>query len=107
MWVLKSYQQPIPGNYFYVQSTGIEHKFKANPIVEEVAKAVSALRIANQLPRASLAESLEDVDTFNCAVRKNDERWCRWCEGSFESAHANHRFINRNCAGCGLVVTQD
>lgn len=109
MHILKSYQQPIPGNYFYVQSTGsITHRFDANPMVEEVAKNVSSFRIANKLPRASLGESLEDVDIFNCAVRNNDQRYCRECVESFQVARASHRFINRGCpGGCGKPVKTD
>lgn len=101
MFILKSYQQPIPGNYFYAQTEGIQHRFAAVPFIEDVAKNVSAFRIANKLRRGSLAESLEDVDIFNCAIRNNDEKFCRECSDSFESVHANHPFVKRSCATCG------
>lgn len=107
MWILKNYNSPIPGNYFYVQTEGINHRFDASPIIEVVAKAVSAFRIANHLPRASLGESLQDVDVFNCTIRNNDTRFCRQCLDSFESAHSRHHFIAKGCSGCGLVVTPD
>ena len=107
MWVLKSYQSPIPNNYFYVQRTGIYQTFAANAIIEEVAKAVSSFRIANKLPRASLAESLEDVDTFNCEVRQNDPRYCRECVTSFEQARQTHRFVSKTCGSCGTAVKSD
>lgn len=106
MFVLKNYNQPIPNNYFYVQRHGIYQTFAANPIIEEVAKAVSAFRIANKLPRASLAESLEDIDRFNCEVRNNDERWCRKCadETPFEQIRPTHRFVRQSCATCGKAA---
>jgi hypothetical protein len=102
-WILKSFNQPIPGNYFYVQRHGIYHTFPAVPFIEEVAKSVSSFRIANKLPRANLAECLEDVDQFNCEVRNNDPKYCRQCaeEQTFESIHANHPFVKKSCASCG------
>jgi len=108
MWILKNYGQPIPGNYFFVQRTGIYHTFPAVPFIEEVAKAVSSFRIANKLPRPSLAESLEDVDSFNCEIRNNDPKYCRQCEESqtFESIHANHPFVKPPCATCGTPSKQ-
>jgi hypothetical protein len=106
MWLLKSYNNPLPNNYVYTQTVGISHKFAASPLIEEVAKAVSDFRIANRLPRASLAETLEDVDRYNCAVRKNDERWCWDCPGTFESARQNHRFVSASCATCGTPINQ-
>jgi len=107
-YLLKSYNQPIPGNYFFVQREGIYKTFAANPIIEEVAKAVSAFRIANKIPRGSLAESLADVDAFNCAVRNNDEKYCRKCDSPFEVVQAQHRFVNRSCGGgCGQSVKHD
>jgi hypothetical protein len=107
MWLLKSYENPLPNNYVFTQTTGIVHQFSASPIIDEVVKAVSNFRIANNLPRASLAETLEDVDRFNCAVRNNDERWCWNCPGTFESVRKNHRFITASCLTCGTPITQD
>jgi hypothetical protein len=101
MFILKSFRQPIPGNYYYVQTFGIVHTFDANPMVEEVAKAVSSFRIANKLPRASLVESLEDVDVFTCARLLNNPNFCRECENSWFSVHSDHPFIKKPCASCG------
>jgi hypothetical protein len=104
MFLLKSYKQPIPGNYFYVQTGTIAHQFAPLPFIEEIAKAVSSFRIANHLPRASLAESLEDVDQFNCAVRNNDPNLCFWCDGNFESARPQHHFVKKSCESCGTPI---
>ena len=104
MFILKSHNQAIPNNYVFTQTTGIYHVFAANPIITEVAKAVSAFRIANRLPRASLPESLEDVDQFNCAVRKNDDRYCWDCAEPYARIHDSHPFFRKSCVGCGLVI---
>lgn len=101
MWLLKSYSQPIPGNYHYVQTDGIQHTFAAMPFIEEVAKSVSSFRIANRLARGSLAEALEDCDKFQCAYRGNDPRYCFESSQSFEDARASHHFIRKGCASCG------
>jgi len=104
MWLLKSYRNPIPGNYFYVQTEGIKHDFAAQPHIEAVAQVVSSFRIANRLPRASIPESLEDVDRFNCSVRNNDANYCFECRGDFESARSEHPYFKKSCASCGTVV---
>lgn len=104
MFILKNHQSPIPNNYVFTQTTGIYHVFPANPLIDEVAKAVSAFRTANRLPRASLQESLEDVDRYQCAVRKNDETYCFDCATSYAQHHQNHRFFSKGCVGCGLVI---
>ena len=104
MWLLKSYSQPIPNNYFYEQFDGIRHSFASQPFIEEVAKAVSSFRIANRLARGSLVEALEDCDKFNCAIRGNDPRYCYECHSSFEDARASHHFIKKGCATCGVAV---
>ena len=103
MFVLKNHQQPIPNNYVFTQTNGIYHVFPASPLITEVAKAVSAFRTANRLPRASLQESLEDVDRHQCAVRRNDPAYCFDCAVSYEQLHQNHPFFAK-CAGCGLVI---
>lgn len=107
MFLLKSYNHPIPGNYYYVQTSGIKHQFDSCPMVEEVAKSVSNFRIANKLPRASLSESLEDVDKFTCARLQNSEKYCFDCQVPFETQHANHHFIKKGCATCGTPVNQN
>lgn len=101
MWILKSYQNSLPGNYSYAQTEGAPHNFKSNPVMEELVKQVSAFRIANKLSRASLAESLEDIDVYNCRIRNNDPRFCWNCPRPFGNARHNHPFFRKSCDGCG------
>ena len=105
MWILKSHHQPIPNNYVFTQTTGILHTFPPSPLIDEVAKTVSAFRVANKLPRASLQESLQDVDQFQCAARNNNPIWCFECHAPYERHHQNHPFFRTGCPGCGVVIT--
>lgn len=107
MFILKSYNNPLPNNYFYEQTEGIRHSFRASPIIEEVVKSVSAFRIANNLSRGSLAECLEDVDRYQCAARNNDGRYCWDCPEPFEKIRQFHRFVEKGCATCGTPVKTD
>ncbi len=101
MHILKSYRNAIPGNYFYIQTEGIRHTFAAQPHIEPLAQAVSGFRIANRLSRASIPESLEDIDKFNCAIRGNDPKYCYECHTDFESARSEHPYFKKGCASCG------
>ena len=106
MFLLKSYRNPIPGNYSYAQTEGIIHEFAAQPEIESVAKSVSAFRIANKLPRASLSESFKDVSQYQCQRLGNDPNYCFECpDGEFESHHRNHPLFSPPCATCGKPVT--
>lgn len=76
-------------------------------MVEEVAKNVSAFRIANHFPRPSLIESLEDVVLFTCARLSNNPLYCREATASFLEVFPDHPFIKKPCAGCGTPVKQN
>lgn len=100
-WQLKTYNANPPGNFCFTQTDGVVHRFPPNPVIEQLVKAISAFRIANNLPRGSLAETLEDVDRQQCARLGNSENWCWDSAESFERTHANHPFISASCATCG------
>lgn len=106
MFILKSYNLPLPNNYCYVQTEGARHVFKAMPVIEELAKAVSAFRVANHLSRASLAECLEDIDKFNCAARNNDPGVCWDCASTFAQARSSHPFLKPPCPSCGKPLNE-
>ena len=104
MVILKSYNSAPPGSYHYEQSEGIRHKFSQSPTIEDVAKRVSDFRIGNNLRRASLGESLEDVDTFICSQLRNSPQFCRQIDSSFAEARSNHPFFQEDCPTCGTPV---
>jgi hypothetical protein len=106
MWQLKSYNNNPPGNFCYEQAFGIFFRFKAEPVIEQLAKTVSSFRIANHLPRGSLAESLEDVDSFNCGRLGNNPAYCWDSPESFTTTHAGHPFVKPFCATCGTPTNQ-
>lgn len=105
MWILKSYNVAPPGSYRYEQTDEIRHSFKQRPSIEDVAKSVSDFRIGNNLRRASLGESLEDVDTFLCRQLNNNPQFCRETDSTFEAARSTHVFFQKNCPTCGNPVT--
>jgi hypothetical protein len=104
MWILKSYNSAPPGSYHYVQTNEVHHRFKQNPSIEDVAKAVSNFRIGNNLRRASLGESLEDVDTYICGQLDNNPQYCREIDSTFAEACASHPFFKADCPTCGTPV---
>jgi len=103
-WQLKTYGHSPPGNYQYVQTVGHHHVFNASPSIEETAKGVSQFRSANRLPRASLAECLEDIDLFTCARLGNHPDWCWQSEQTFAQTHSAHIFLRPPCSSCGKPV---
>lgn len=103
MFLLKSYKSPLPGNYSYIQTDGIRCEFKAQPFIEEIAKSVSLFRRANKLPRATMNESLEDVDIYNCAIRGNSPEYCFEAD-SFLAARAGHPWFRQDCPTCGTKI---
>jgi hypothetical protein len=104
MWVLKTYNSAPPGSYHYEQTDEIRHSFKQRPVIEDLAKAVSNFRIGNKLRRASLGESLEDIDTFICGQLKNNPQFCRETDSTFTEARSTHPFFQANCPTCGTPV---
>ena len=98
---LKNYNNNPPGNFCYEQTTGIRYSFRADVGIEQLVKAVSAFRIANHLPRGSLAETLEDVDRYNCARLGNNPDYCWDCPQNFTDSHQSHPFVKAACATCG------
>ena len=101
---LKSYQAPPPGLFAYVQRDGIFSIFNPSAIIEDVAKKVSAFRLKNGLNRGSLAESMEDIDAFNCARLENNPNWVFQTDATFAQIHSNHPFIKQHCSTCGTPV---
>jgi hypothetical protein len=48
------------------------------------------------------------VDTYQCATRNNDGRYCWDCPESFQRIRQKHRFVSQDCpGGCGTPVKTD
>lgn len=62
---LRSYDQPIPGGYHYVQAyPGGSRNFQG-PIIETLAQAVANFRAGNGIAGATPKEALIDIDHYN------------------------------------------
>ncbi len=46
------------------------------PVIEDIARSLSAYRRGNGKPRSSVAECMQDVDMFQCARLNCDQRYC-------------------------------
>lgn len=105
--VLISYDIAPPGLYPYEQTEGITRKFPALPTIESQAQAVSAFRTGNHLPRASVAECMEDISIYNCQRLGCHKNYCRpvGVEGTSNLALASSNPIIAPCRGCGGVVS--
>lgn len=73
---LLSHEKCPPGEFWYLQTTGLRHKFGHSPILSSLAIRVAKFRQANNLPRADEASALEDIDAFTCARLNNNPAWC-------------------------------
>lgn len=103
---LRSYDQSPPGGFPYEQTQGIYKKFRAEPLIEAIARNVAAWRQANNLPRSSLRESLEDVDQYQCRRLGNPGNFCVSCDGNTTAVALNNTspMIAKPCGGCGAPV---
>lgn len=104
---LRTYDQAPPGGYPFVQTEGIGRNFPSIPMIEDQAKAVSAFRAGNGLPRASLKEALEDVDCYTCQRLGNMGAFCvEVSPGAPKTVALNESspIVAPPCKGCGAKV---
>ena len=100
---LRSYDQSPPGGYCYVEP-GFPKM--CVPVIEDIARGLSAYRKGNGKPRASVAECLQDVDQFQCARLNCDSRFCVSTSTQAGAApvvaiNASHPIVSP-CIGCGI-----
>jgi hypothetical protein len=104
---LKTYDQSPPGSFPYEQRGSHPRLFPSEPLIEAQARNVSAYRSGNNLPRASYAESLVDVDNYTCRRLGNNPQFCI----PVDAATPNQVALTANapglapCAGCGVRVS--
>lgn len=103
---LKSYDQVPPGSYVYQQTKGIKRKFGPLPSIEMLAGEVSSFRTANNLPRASIQESLIDVDQYTCWRLGGMRAFCVAVDDEARAASALSPTspIAAPCYGCGASI---
>ena len=90
-----------------MQTEGIQRSFPALPLIEGLAKDISAFRTGNGLPRPGFKECLEDADRYNAARLGCNRAWCvdiGSATGIQTTAmNPTHPLITP-CPGCGAKV---
>lgn len=72
---LKTLKNLPPGGWIYEQP-GSTFKLNSMSPMMDAAKELSAFRVANNLPRASVEESTADIEEATCARLGYDPNWC-------------------------------
>lgn len=108
-WRLKSYDQSPPGGFPFAQRyehNGVKEvkQFPSLPLIEAQAQTVSAWRGGNSLPRASVKESLEDVDHYQCFRLGNNPIYCTCTDGATVALSQASPIVAPPCHGCGAPV---
>jgi hypothetical protein len=74
-------------------------------MIEDTARRVASYRAANNRPRATVREALEDVDAQTCRRLKRDPQWCLFGEqASGQISLGDSSPIVTPCHGCGIKV---
>jgi len=103
---LRSYDISPPGGYCYVEP-GFPKM--CVPVIEDIARSLSAYRKGNGKPRSSVQECLQDVDYFQCARLGCNPAYC--VSTSPKAGGAPSVALNQSsaivapCRGCGVPVT--
>lgn len=103
---LRTYDVVPPGGYPFENYKGIYRRFPSEPLIEAQAQIVSQFRQANGIPRASVAECLEDVDIYTCRRLGCDHRFCTGSSvrsGTTVALNASSPIV-APCGGCGAKV---
>lgn len=97
---LLRYSPQPPGQFVYDQDwQGKKYHFDAQGLtIRQFAETIIVpFRQANGIPRASIAEAVQDVDYFTCARLNN--------EGCYDSNQVPGVSENKGgCGGCGAPV---
>lgn len=97
---LKNIRGFAPGGYPYQQPAPKPHYFKAESYdLKQQAIIVSQYRLANGLPRSSLAETMEDIDAYTCQRLGGNPRWCFDTDKGYTTAHP--QLAKGGCGSCG------
>lgn len=94
---LKSYDTVPPNCY---QFPG----FDKSPVIEALAKSLSARRAGNGLPRSDFRSSLEDVDGYNAIVVLGCNPNWTWQTDKPGVSLGDNSPLLAPCKGCGAPV---
>ncbi len=96
---LKNYTTTPPGMYPFRQTEGIAHKFEAIADIFDQARLVMAFRAGNNLPRATLAEAVEDIDKYTCERLGSMGKWCQNTDKTFQESPPSKLKKKPGCCG--------
>jgi len=100
MFRLISHLNCPPGSFWYEQNeNGIPRKWDSTPLISDLASTVANFRKANNLPRASKAEALVDIDRFTCDRLGNDKIWCYQDGKTYDEVVSTYKPVG--CTTCG------
>lgn len=99
---LKSLTNCPQGEFSYVQTEGIEHRFERTPLIGELASRIVDFRKGNSLPRASRAEAMEDVIVFTVNRLPSNSEWV--VETEMSVGELLPQSSGGGCAGCGANI---
>ncbi len=105
---LKSYDQAIPGTYYYeFNYKGQKRTLGPFPIIEDCAKALQDFRVRNGRPRATIQECLQDADHYQCQRLGGMSQYCIPCDldPSQVVMSKTAPLIAGPCKGCGAQLT--
>lgn len=98
---LRSFERNLPpGQFWYQQGS---KKFGSSPEIRSVAERVRNFRKANNLPRASINEALEDIVTFTCNRIGQNPTWCY--DTNDPLGVLVSQAASSPCASCGAQIT--
>jgi hypothetical protein len=104
---LRSYDVNPPGGFCF-QEPGFARQ--CLPMIDDIARNLSAFRKGNGRPRSSIQECLRDVDSYQCQRLGNNGTWCiesgKNAAGTLNpvALSANAPLVAPPCHGCGVVV---
>lgn len=103
---LKSYDLSPPGGFPYDDPAG--KRFPSQPLIEAQAQTVARWRAANGKPRATVKESLQDVDQQTCKRLGNMRQFCVLCDAAAAAAsvalNQSSPIVAPPCGGCGAPI---
>lgn len=93
-----------PGGYYFDQQFERDGKrfnmhFKSHPEAGTQAARIAGFRKANNLPRATPVDALEDLGSFTCARLPEGNKWCADTDVPWATIVASQ--YGPNCSTCG------
>jgi len=99
VWAINDRRGFPPGGWNYEQTEGVSGSFSENG-PGPLGLAISAFRRANNLPRSSPIEALEDAMCQICQRLNYDREWCVQTDSPAEVTQALKVFGAPPCATC-------